>query len=232
MPLELESRQVGDITVVRCRGRIVAGPESQSLQDHVRELIPDTRGVVLDLTDVPFVDSSGLGMLVRLHASARTTNDGLRLCALTPTLKHVLQITNLYKLFVTHESEAEAISSFYQASRASAPGAEPSRVRILCVDKSADLLAYIRELARSAGYQPLTSSNLPDALLLIKAARPDLVVLGVQSATGKTEAMAQTFGALSIPVVTVAADFCNQDAGAAGSALLEAIRQRLASPSA
>lgn len=232
MPLELESRQVGDITVVRCRGRIVAGPESQSLQDHVRELIPDTRGVILDLTDVPFVDSSGLGMLVRLHASARTAGDGLRLCALSATLRQVLQITNLYKLFVTHESEAEAISSFYQASCAAAPGTELIRARILCVDKSADVLAYIREVARSAGYQTLTSSNLPDALLLIKAARPDLVVLGMQSGTGKTESMAETFRALSIPVVTVAPDFCSQDAGAAGSALLADIRRRLASPNA
>ena len=231
VPLEMVSRQVGDVVVVRCRGRIVAGPDSQSLQDCVRELIPDTRAVVLDLSDVAFVDSSGLGMLVRLHSSARAAGGGLRLCALSPTLRQVLQFTNLHQLFEIHENESDAVSSYYRSPRA-ATGGGTGGPRLLCVDSSHDVLAYVRELVHGAGYQTLTSNNLPDALLLIKAAAPDMVLLGPLADTERNQAIKETMRHSGLPLLEMEADFFGQDAGSAGPRLLDAIRARLGSRSA
>ena len=70
MQLKVESRRVGDIVVVRCSGRLVAGVECDLLQRHVLDAMVFDRDFIINLADVPFIDSSGLGLLVRLHGRA------------------------------------------------------------------------------------------------------------------------------------------------------------------
>src|SRR5881296_3147222 len=65
LPLSLKTRAV-DVTIVQCSGRIVAGPEAESLREHVCGTLQDHRDIILHLGEVAFIDSSGLGMLVRL----------------------------------------------------------------------------------------------------------------------------------------------------------------------
>src|ERR1017187_3383163 len=109
MPLHLDSRPVGDVMWVQCKGRIVAGEDVHSLQLHLRKILPQYHDVVLQLERVEFVDSSGLGALVRLLSTARANGGDLRLCALQQQVRRTLEITNLLSLFETYDSEADAI---------------------------------------------------------------------------------------------------------------------------
>ena len=71
MRLSLETREVGRVTIVRCKGRIVAGGENEALHAHVAHLLRDRRAIVLHLGEVVFIDSSGLGTMVRSLTSTR-----------------------------------------------------------------------------------------------------------------------------------------------------------------
>ena len=69
--LTLDTREVGRVTIVHCNGRIVAGGESEALRAHITWLLRDRRSIVLHLGEVGFIDSSGLGTMVRMMTSAR-----------------------------------------------------------------------------------------------------------------------------------------------------------------
>jgi anti-sigma B factor antagonist len=228
MPLSLNTRAVGDVTIVRCIGRIVAGGETESLREHITGLRQDRSAFVLHLGEVAFIDSSGLGTLVRLLTSTRRGRGDLKLCNVPHAVDKVLQITNLTTLFDTHPSEEDAVSAFYKRKstweRAAIAG--PS---VLCVDQSADVLAYLRELLRSAGYNVLTNSSLPDSLILMKATRPSLTVLGPNLKASPGTQQAFRAACSTVPVVELGSEFSTLDAGQAASDLLERIRARLQS---
>ena len=177
MALQVESRHVGKVTVMKCAGRIVAGDESEHLHQEFGKLLQEHKHFVLHLGEVNFVDSSGLGLLVRLAASARSARGDLKLCNVTKEVTHTLTITNLNRLLEVQESEVDAVSAFYQRGTAK-DGAVRSGKTVLCVEQSANVLAYVREVLRHAGYDPLTTPNVSDARILIKAARPAVVILG------------------------------------------------------
>ena len=225
MPLSLQSRRVGDITVVTCTGRIVEGQESAALQRHLDDLLPYDPYIILDLGGVPFIDSSGLGLLVRFLTRMRTANGGLKLCAVPDKIGEVLRVTKLGTIFESHASEADAISAFYQPA---ASTAESFRFNtdILCVEQSADVLAYIRELLNQAGYGVMTASNLPDALILLQATRPKLLVVGTKLGGALATRTAEIFNrrAGRPSVVELPADFSSHDAGEAGRQLLDQVR--------
>src|SRR5262245_11463815 len=109
MALSFHSRAVGGITIVKCEGRIVEGPDSAALRRHVNDILEKRSAVLLNLGGVEFIDSAGLGVLVRILA--RAGQDSLKLCALSPKLADVLRITKLSTVFDCHESEAEAIAA-------------------------------------------------------------------------------------------------------------------------
>ena len=226
MPLSLKTRPVGDVTIVQCSGRIVAGPEAESLREHVCEALQEQRDIVLHLGEVIFIDSSGLGMLVRLLTSTRRVSGDLKLCGLRPDTQKLLQMTSLIKLFDVHDSEETAVAAFY---RKKAPDGRTATAgpSVLCVDQSADVLAYLRELLRNAGYNVLTNSNLHDALILIHATRPKLLVLG-PSLTGSPGTMhAFRTASTALPIVELGAHFSTLDAGQAASDLLRDVQARL-----
>ena len=144
IPLSLNTREVGKVTIVRCSGRIASG-ETDVLHLHINDLLRDRSDIALHLGEVAFIDSSGLGMLVRLLTSTRPHGGDLKLCQLPEIIHKVLKMTSLITLFDTFESEEDAILSFYR--RQAAPARTPqSGLTVLCVDQSADVLAYLREL--------------------------------------------------------------------------------------
>jgi len=220
LPLSLKTRAVGDVTIVKCGGRIVAGTEAESLREHVCGILQDHRDIILHLAEVVFIDSSGLGMLVRLLTSTRRGSGDLKLCALPHATYAVLQMTNLIKLFDVHDSEEAAVSAFYRpkAPDGRAPVVGPS---ILCVDQSADVLAYLRELLRNAGYNVLTNSNLHDALILIHATRPNLLVLGPSLRASPGTMQSFRTACTSLPTVELGSEFSTMDATRAASDLLK-----------
>ena len=127
----------------------------------------DRSDIVLHLGEIVFIDSSGLGMLVRLLSSTRSARGDLKLCQLPEGVLKVLKMTSLITLFDTYESEEDAILSFYRRKAVPARTA-PAGLTVLCVDQSADVLAYLRELLVRAGYNVLTNNNLRDSLILLQ----------------------------------------------------------------
>lgn len=229
MPLSLKTRRVGDVTIIRCSGRIVAGAENESLREQVRGLLPDRRDVVLDLNEVVFIDSSGLGTLVRLLTSVRRAQGDLKLCSLPPDIQKLLKLTKLISLFDSHACEEDAVSAFYQGTTTGRPVLS-SGPTVLCVDQSPDVLAYLGELLRRAGYSVLTNNNVHDALILLRAARPGLLIVGPSlSSSGGTQ---ESFRAVSaaLPVIELGENFSTSEAGQAAAELLEKVRQHVAAP--
>jgi anti-sigma B factor antagonist len=100
--LQLETTKSPEETLVRCIGRITS-TTSPMLQTAVRNLIPETKRVVLDLTDVTYMDSSGLGAIVGIYLSARRQQRELKLINLNQRLKELFRITNMAKIFEGHE---------------------------------------------------------------------------------------------------------------------------------
>ena len=99
----------------------------------------------------------------------------------------------------------------------------------MCVDPSANVLAYVRELLGQAGYGVMTATNLPDARILLRATHPKLVVIGVVLRASRDTSTAETFHKLAeaIGVVELATDFSSHEAGDAGRELLAAVQARL-----
>lgn len=226
MPLSLNTRAVGEVTIVQCGGRIVAGGEAESLRKHVCGLLQDHRNIALHLGEVVFIDSSGLGMLVRLLTSTRRASGDMKLCNVPHAIYKVLKMTNLITVFDVHDSEEAAVSAFYR--RKASPGrASVAGPIVLCVDQSADVLAYLRELLRSAGYNVLTNSHLPDALILVRATRPNLLVLGPSLPGSPGTVQAFHAACATLPVVELGNEFSTLDAGRAASDLLEKLQARL-----
>src|ERR1700689_2676664 len=112
MPLTLESQLMGDVVVIRCQGRIVAGAEVDALQAEFEKQIPISRKVVLQLAETDFIDSSGLGALVRVFSVLKGAGGDLKMCHLSPRVLRVLEITNLLNIFRTYPSEKDAIAEF------------------------------------------------------------------------------------------------------------------------
>jgi anti-anti-sigma factor len=224
VPLSLQNRRVGDIAVVTCNGRIVEGAETASLQRHLNDVLVYGADIVLNLSDVSFIDSSGLGLLVRYVTRARSASGNLKLCGVDAHIKEVLRITKLNTLLETYDTEDEAIEDFYSRSRAQT--SDSGDVPILCVEPSIDVLAYVRELLKQAGFSVLSVTNLPDALILLRAARPRLIVLNAELHALRSTHAAESFNALAatMPVVELPADIGGRDPAEAGQELLNRIR--------
>ena len=117
MQLILQSQNIEDVAVVRCQGRIVAGAEADALRRELENLTRVRKKVVLQLADVGFIDSAGLGALVRLFGVLQNAGGGLKLCQLSPFVLQVLQATNLLGVFHTYSSENEAVEAFSERPR-------------------------------------------------------------------------------------------------------------------
>jgi anti-sigma B factor antagonist len=229
MPLELRDRQLGRVVVVKAAGRIVAGPEAQKVESHLSKLHSHCRDLVLDVAEVSFIDSSGLGTLVRLLARIRRSGGDLKLCAAPPPVHRLLKLTNLTQVFDMHESEVSAVSAFYGHSRPPEAKAGAPACRVLCIHPSVDTLVYLREVLRRSGYDAVTTSNLPDAIVLLKATAPALVILAdhMQTARGRATAAMLHEVRPGLPVILLQQDFSRQEAGEAGSWLLQSVRSQL-----
>lgn len=113
MSVKLNTRQVGDVTVLDISGRITLGEGSSTLRDTLRELTAKgNKKILLNLSDVSYIDSSGIGELVSGFTSVSNQGGTLKLLGLTKRVKDLLQITKLYTVFDVHEDEAHAIRSF------------------------------------------------------------------------------------------------------------------------
>jgi len=113
MQLKLNTRTLDDgIVVVDCAGRIVFGEETTELRERVKGLISQGSRVVLNLGEVNYIDSGGLGTLVALYTSARSAGGSIKLARLTRRVGDLLQVTKLLTVFDVYDTEEEAVQSF------------------------------------------------------------------------------------------------------------------------
>jgi anti-sigma B factor antagonist len=116
MQLKISNRTIDGILVLTCSGRIVFGEESSLLRDTVKQAIPNNKKIVLNLGEVNYIDSGGLGTLVALHTTAHNAGATIKLANLTKRVGDVLQVTKLLTVFDVHNSEYEALESFRKAA--------------------------------------------------------------------------------------------------------------------
>ena len=113
MTMKVSTRQVDGVTILDLSGRITLGEGSVQLRDAVRELLAKgQKHILLNLGDVNYIDSSGIGELVSAYTTARNQGGELKLLNLTKKVHDLLQITKLYTVFDVKDDEASAISSF------------------------------------------------------------------------------------------------------------------------
>jgi len=111
--LAIASREVDGVTVLDLSGRITLGEGSVQLRDSIRDLIGKGQmRILLDLGDVNYIDSSGLGELVSAYTSAKNQGAALKLLKLTKKVHDLLQLTKLYTVFDIYDDEASAIASY------------------------------------------------------------------------------------------------------------------------
>jgi anti-sigma B factor antagonist len=112
MNLKIDTRQVDGVTVVSCAGRIVFGDEATALRDNLKRILSSSRQIVLNLAGVTYIDSGGLGTLVGVYSSARTTGADIKLTGLGQRIRDVLQITKLVTVFEAYDNEQQAVAAF------------------------------------------------------------------------------------------------------------------------
>jgi anti-sigma B factor antagonist len=111
--LKVSTRQVDGVSIVDCNGRITLGEGSVVLRDTVKDLLSKgQKKILLNLGDVNYIDSSGIGELVSAYTTAKNQGGELKLLKLTKKVHDLLQITKLYTVFEVKDDEAAAVKSF------------------------------------------------------------------------------------------------------------------------
>lgn len=113
MSVKLSTRQVGDVSVVDVAGRITLGEGSSAIRETLRDMVGKSqKKILLNLGEVSYIDSSGIGELVSGFTTVTNSGGQLKLLNLNKRVKDLLQITKLYTVFDVHDDEAGAIRSF------------------------------------------------------------------------------------------------------------------------
>jgi anti-sigma B factor antagonist len=111
--LKVSTRQVDGVSIVDCSGRITLGEGSVVLRDTVKDLLgKGHKKILLNLGDVNYIDSSGIGELVSAYTTAKNQGGELKLLKLTKKVHDLLQITKLFTVFEVKDDEAAAVKSF------------------------------------------------------------------------------------------------------------------------
>ena len=111
--LSIKDRQVGDVTILDLSGKITIGEGSVQLREAVRKLLDEgNKKVLLNLGDVSYVDSSGIGELVSSYTTTNNNGGQLKLLNLTKKIQDLLMITKLLTVFQTYDKEEDAVKSF------------------------------------------------------------------------------------------------------------------------
>jgi anti-sigma B factor antagonist len=113
MSVQLTTRQVGDVTVIDAAGRITLGDGSSAFRDLIKDMVgKGNKKILLNLGEVSYIDSSGIGELVSAYTTVSNSGGELKLLNLNKRVKDLLQITKLYTVFQVHEDEAAGVRSF------------------------------------------------------------------------------------------------------------------------
>lgn len=229
MALSLDTRRVRDVTFVKCSGRIAAGADCFALQQQIEHVLPREAKVVLDCSALESIDSSGLGLLVRWLTRTQTLGGTLVLYAAQPRVREVLRVTRLAPLFELVDTEAAAVDTFQRHTVSAA--AQGIGTDVLCLHNSSNVLTFVGESLRQAGYRVTTTSSLSEAVMLLQAASPRVVIVAAAFRTNRDTKIAETFNALLSDrvVIDLPETFASDDAGAAGAKLFAEVQRLIGS---
>ena len=111
--MKIDTRTIGDVSILDCSGKITLGEGTMATRNAVREVLKNGgKKIILNLNDVNYIDSSGIGELVSSFTSVTNQGGQLKLLNLTKKIQELLAITKLLTVFQTFEDEQKAISSF------------------------------------------------------------------------------------------------------------------------
>jgi anti-sigma B factor antagonist len=113
MSVKLTTHQIGDVTIVDTSGKLTMGEGTSALRTKIRELVEGgSRRIVLNMADVSYMDSSGLGELIAAHTTVTRAGGEIKLLNLAKRVHDLLKLTKLYTVFETFEAETSAVDSF------------------------------------------------------------------------------------------------------------------------
>jgi anti-sigma B factor antagonist len=111
--MDIKERVVGGVSILDLSGKIVLGEGDIQLKERIKDLLGDgQRRILLNLAEVNYIDSAGLGTLIGSYTTAKRDGGSLKLVNLTKRIQDLLAITKLITVFETFDSEAEALASF------------------------------------------------------------------------------------------------------------------------
>lgn len=116
MQLKISNRLMDGVEIIDCNGRIVFGEEAAALRDHVKGALSQHKQIVLNLKNVSYIDSGGLGTLVGLFTSAHSAGGDIKLSQLTPRVGQLLQVTKLVTIFESYETDEAAVKAFRKSA--------------------------------------------------------------------------------------------------------------------
>ena len=116
--MQISERAVGDVVVLDVKGRITLGDGDEILKDKVNAVVnAGKKKIILNLAEVPYVDSAGLGEIVRTYTTVSRQGGSLKLLNLTKRISDLLSITKLLTVFETFDTEPEAVKSFSASAK-------------------------------------------------------------------------------------------------------------------
>jgi anti-sigma B factor antagonist len=111
--MKIETRTVGDVHILDCSGKITLGEGTMAVRNTVRDVLKNGgKKIILNLADVNYIDSSGIGELVSSYTTVTNQGGKLKLLSLTKKIQELLAITKLLTVFSVYDNEQQAISSF------------------------------------------------------------------------------------------------------------------------
>ena len=194
MPLNLSTKFTDNIYILYCDGAITLGPEATSLEALLDRSSHATAKIILNLANVHRLDSMGLGLIVRHMAALRKRNGDLRISAPSTFVASLLDHTMLSTVLRSYPTDADALASFQKSTAIrKAPTANSGR-RILLIDSSPDLCAFVRSILSQHNFDITSITTLRDAKTLLQSQPADYILIGPSNPHITSEILHQTLG--------------------------------------
>jgi anti-anti-sigma factor len=177
MPLTLNTGYSGNVFMIRCTGRIVAGEELKSLDATLSLAACEFTRIVLNVENVDRMDSGALGLLVRYMVRLRKRGGDLRFAAVPAPLLALFRLTTLDALVQIYEAESEAVLSFVKHPAGPAALKHPG-APVLVLDENGDMCVFLTTILQQQGYEVISAVCLPDARILLETGTAAYIVIG------------------------------------------------------
>lgn len=225
MPLHVDTRFVGNLCVLECRGQIVIGQEMKALEAALQMAARDVNRVVLMVGKVDRLDSTGLGLLVRSTDAFRKRGGDLRLAGAPEFFTRLLSMTKLDSFLKVYATEDDAILSFLRQPFPEKAPEQPGH-RVLVIDRSAEVAAFIRAVLTQHGFQVKTASLVSDARMLLMFQQVDYILFGPATPDTAVEAGSASLRPVAPKAVPLSlnSEFATCDACQAAEVLLDLFR--------